>query len=37
MSSVRIGMAIRWAMKGSDIIEKFQNSEQGYYDAILMM
>lgn len=31
-----IGMQLEWAENGQICLEKFQNSEQGYYDAILM-
>ncbi len=30
------GMELDWAVNGQDCLEKFQNSEAGYYDAILM-
>lgn len=31
-----IGMNLEWAENGQICLEKFENSEQGYYDAILM-
>ncbi len=31
-----IGMQLEWAENGQICLEKFRNSEQGYYDAILM-
>ena len=31
-----IGMQLEWAENGQICLEKFQDSEQGYYDAILM-
>lgn len=31
-----IGMQLEWAENGQICLEKFQNSEPGYYDAILM-
>lgn len=30
------GVEMDWAVNGRDCLEKFQNSEIGYYDAILM-
>lgn len=31
-----IGMEVEWAQNGQICVEMFQNSEEGYYDAILM-
>lgn len=30
------GMELEWAVNGKECLEKFQSSEVGYYDAILM-
>ena len=31
-----IGMEVEWAQNGQICVEMFQNSEEGYYDAVLM-